>query len=64
MQADLPEGKTMQEEIDPEDIFMKIDLSGIADWDPTIQQKAHDVICEYACIFSWNDVDLGKTSIF
>ena len=35
----------------------------IADWDPTVQQKAHNLICEYACIFSWNDLDLGKTLI-
>ena len=28
-----------------------------------IQQEAWDLIREYACIFSWNDLDLGKTSI-
>ena len=28
-----------------------------------IQQEAQDLICEYACIFSRNDLDLGKTSI-
>ena len=53
----------MQEETDPEDILQKVDLSGTADWDPTVQQKAHNLIHEYACIFSWNDLDLGKTSI-
>ena len=41
----------------------KIDLSGIADWDPTLQQEAWDLIHEYVCIFSQNDLDLGKTSI-
>ena len=35
----------------------------MADWDPMIQQEAHDLIHEYACIFSGNDLDLGKTSI-
>ena len=54
-QADLSEGKIQQEEKDPEDIFQKIDLSGIADWDPTLQLEVQDLICEYACIFSWND---------
>ena len=62
-QADLSEGETTQEETDPEDILQKVDLLGIADWDPTVQQKAHNLICEYACIFLWNDLDLGKTSI-
>ena len=36
-QAELSEGKTTQEEIDSEDILQKIDLSGITDWDPTVQ---------------------------
>ena len=35
-QADLFEGKIQQEGTDPEDIFGKNDLSGIADWDPTL----------------------------
>ena len=61
--ADLCKGDIRQEETDPEDILQKVDLSGIADWDPTIQQKAHNLTCEYACIFSQNDLDLGKTSI-
>ena len=62
-QADLSEGETMQKETDSEDTLQKIDLSGIADWDPTIEQEAHNLICEYACIFSQSDLDLGKTSI-
>ena len=28
-----------------------------------MQQEARDLIYEYACIFSQNDLDLGKTSI-
>ena len=40
-----------------------MDLSGIDDWDPMMQQEAWDLICEYACVFSPNDLDLGKTSI-
>ena len=61
-QADLSKGEIQPEETDPEDIFWKIDL-GIADWDPMIQQEAHDLMHEYACIFLWNDLDLGKTLI-
>ena len=62
-QAELSEGKTTQEEIVPEDILQKIDLSGIANWDPTVQQKACSLIHEYPCIFWQNDLDLGKTLI-
>ena len=62
-QADLSEGEVTQEETDPEDILQKIDLLGIADWDPTVQQEAHNLIHQYTCIFSRNDLDLGKTSI-
>ena len=50
-QADLSE-EIQQEETDPEDILQKIDLSGIDDWDPKVQQEAQYLICEYACIFS------------
>ena len=60
VQADLSE-RAQQEDTD--DILQKIDLSGIDDWDPKIQQEAGDLICEYACIFSQNDLNLGKTSI-
>ena len=48
---------------DPGGILQKLDLSGIDDWDHQIQQEAQDLICKYACIFSQNDLDLGKTSI-
>ena len=62
-QADLPEGETRQEETDPEDIFQKIDSSGITDLESTVQQEACNLICEYACISLQNDLDLGKTVI-
>ena len=61
-QADFSKG-TSQRDTESEDILQKIDLSGIDDWHPKIQQEAQDSICEYACIFSQNDLDLGKTSI-
>ena len=51
----------MPKEIDKEDILQKIDLLGIAHLDPTIQEDAYNLICEYACIFLQNDLDLGKT---
>ena len=33
------------------------------EWEPQLQQDARDLICKFACIFSQNDLDLGKTSI-
>ena len=62
-QADLPKGEIRQKETDLEDILQKIDLSRIADLDPTVQQEVHSLICEYACIFLQNDLDLGRTLI-
>ena len=62
-QADLLEGEIRQEDTDPEDILQKIDLSGITDWDSTVQQEADNLIHEYAYIFLQNDLDLGKTLI-
>ena len=56
-------GGTSQRVIESEDILQKTDLSGIDKWDPKMQQEAQDLICKYACIFSQNDLDLGKTSI-
>ena len=52
--ADLSEGAN-QEDTEPEDILQKIELSGIDDWDPKIQQEAQDLIHEYVCIFFQND---------
>ena len=33
------------------------------EWELQLQQDAQDLICEFACIFSQDDLDLGKTSI-
>ena len=46
-QAELSEVETTQKETDLEDILQKVKLSGIADWDPTIQLESHGLICEY-----------------
>ena len=48
---------------DPEGILQKLDLSGFDESEPQLQQEAQDLIHEYACIFSQNDLDLGKTSV-
>ena len=52
-QAELSD-EIQQEETEPEDILQKIDLSGIDDWDPKMQQETWDLISEYACISSQN----------
>ena len=48
---------------DPKDILQKLNLSGMEEWEPQLQQEAQDLICKFACIFSQNDLDLSKTSI-
>ena len=62
-QVDMDEAKPKQIEVDPEEILKKVDTSGTADWDPAEQWDACNLVCEYACIFSQNDLNLGKTSI-
>ena len=33
------------------------------EWEPLLEQAAQDLIYEFTCIFSQDDLDLGKTSI-
>ena len=44
------------------DLFTKLDLSGIQDWPEDLQQKVHDLMIEYQHSFALNDLELGKTS--
>ena len=60
-QAELSETEIRQTEIDLKEILQKADLSGTTDWNSTEQQKPYHLIIEYACIFSQNDLELGKT---
>ena len=48
---------------DLNDILQKLNLSGMQDWEPSLQKAAPHLICKFACIFSQDDLDLGKTSI-
>ena len=56
-------GETPHGSSDPKDILQKLNLSRMEEWEPQLQQEAQDLICKFACIFSQNDLDLGKTSI-
>ena len=60
--ANIP-GETPHGSSDPWDILQKLNLSGMEEWKYQLQQEAQDLICKFACIFSQNDLDLGKTSI-
>ena len=44
------------------DLFTKLDLSGIQDWPEDLQQKVHDLMIEYQHLFALNDLEVGKTS--
>ena len=41
----------------------KLNLSWMEEWEPLLQKDAQDLICEFICIFSQDDLDLGRTSI-
>ena len=60
---DLSEYKSKQIKVDLEEILQKVDLLGTTDWDSAEQWDAHNLIHDYAFIFSWNDLNLGRTSI-
>ena len=48
---------------DLKDILQKLNLSRMKDWKPSLQKAAQDLIHEFTCIFTQDDLDLGKTSI-
>ena len=56
--GEIPDGSD-----DPKDILQKLNLSRMEEWEPQLYQDAWDLICEFACNFSQDDLDLGKTSI-
>ena len=62
-QAELSGLELRQTEMDMEEILQKVDLSGTTDWNATEWQEVYSLICEYACIFLQNDLNLGKASI-
>ena len=51
-QVNLDEAKPKQSEVDPEEIFKKVDLSGTADWDPAEEWDVHNLIHEYVYFFT------------
>ena len=66
----VPEYKTLNSETKkpeatPErlnELFSKLDLSGIKEWPEDLQQKVHNLMVEYQHLFALNDLELGKTS--
>ena len=48
---------------DLKDILPKLNLSRMEEWDTQFQQAAQGLIHGFTCIFSHDDLDLGKTSI-
>ena len=60
---DLSKSKSKQVKVDLEKILQKVYLSGQQTGNQLKKQDGCNLIHEYACIFSWNDLDLGKTLI-
>ena len=44
------------------ELFSKLDLTGIQEWPDDLQQHVHDLMVEYQHLFALNDLELGKTS--
>ena len=44
-----------------DEMFTKLDLSGIQDWSEDLQQEVHDLMVEYQHLFALNDLELGRT---
>ena len=60
-QKQAPRPKVSPEKLT--ELFAKLDLSGIAEWEPHHKQEVHQVIKDYAFLFALEDLDLGKTSV-
>ena len=45
------------------ELFTKLDLTGITDWSEDLQQQVHELMIEYQHLFALNDLELGKTSM-
>ena len=45
------------------ELFTKLDLSGIKEWPEDLQQEVHNLMVEYQHLFALNDLELGKTSM-
>ena len=45
------------------ELFTKLDLTGITDWPEDLQQQVHELMIEYQHLFALNDLELGKTSM-
>ena len=45
-----------------DELFTKLDLSGIQNWSDDLQQKVHNLMMEYQHLFVLNYLELGKTS--
>ena len=56
-------GETPHGSSAPQDILQKLNLSGMEEGESQLQKEARDLIHEFACIFSQNYLDSGKTSI-
>ena len=52
--------ESMPERLD--NLFSKLDLSGIQEWPEDLQQKVHDLVVKYQHLFTLNDLELGKTA--
>ena len=61
--GDTPEKQALTEKERHEELFKKLDLSGLDTWDKDLAQKAHSLLAEYHDLFSLEKHEIGHTKM-
>ena len=59
--GDTPEKRALTEKERHEELFQKLDLSGLKNWDNNLAEKAHSLLAEYHDLFSLEKHEIGHT---
>ena len=59
--GDTPEKRALTEKERHEELFKKLDLSGLDKWDPDLAEKARSLLAEYHDLFSLEKHEIGHT---
>ena len=59
--GDTPEKRALTEKERHEELFKKLDLSGLKEWDNELAEKARSLLAEYHDLFSLEKHEIGHT---
>ena len=59
--GDTPEKRALLEKGRHEELFKKLDLSGLKEWDNELAEKARSLLAEYHDLFSLEKHEIGHT---